>query len=61
MVARLTPDQKVACSIHVGFNTPNNNPVLFTLIKLFAAAIGLKLGETQTILSFIHYEAHFRK
>ncbi|KAH0989323.1 hypothetical protein GBA52_000806 [Prunus armeniaca] len=21
MVARLTPDQKVACSIHVGFNT----------------------------------------
>ena len=22
MVARLTPDQKVACSIHVGFNTP---------------------------------------
>ncbi|PNT61219.1 hypothetical protein BRADI_5g12212v3 [Brachypodium distachyon] len=23
MVARLTPDQKVACSIHVGFNTPN--------------------------------------
>ncbi|KAL3614986.1 hypothetical protein CASFOL_040647 [Castilleja foliolosa] len=23
MVARLTPDQKVACSIHVGFKTPN--------------------------------------
>ncbi|KAF7810044.1 pentatricopeptide repeat-containing protein [Senna tora] len=23
MVARLTPDQKVACSIHVGFNLPN--------------------------------------
>ncbi len=22
MVARLTPDQKVACSIHVGFNIP---------------------------------------
>jgi hypothetical protein len=22
MVARLTPDQKVACSIHVGFNNP---------------------------------------
>ena len=22
MVARLTPDQKVACSIHVGFKTP---------------------------------------
>lgn len=26
MVARLTPDQKVACSIHVGFNTPNYYP-----------------------------------
>ena len=23
MVARLTPDQKVACSIHVGFKPPN--------------------------------------
>lgn len=23
MVARLTPDQKVACSIHVGFNFTN--------------------------------------
>lgn len=23
MVARLTPDQKVACSIHVGFKTPD--------------------------------------
>ncbi|CAA7041063.1 unnamed protein product [Microthlaspi erraticum] len=23
MVARLTPDQKVACSIHVGFKIPN--------------------------------------
>jgi hypothetical protein len=23
MVARLTPDQKVACSIHVGFNFNN--------------------------------------
>ncbi|KAJ0040816.1 hypothetical protein Pint_28122 [Pistacia integerrima] len=22
MVARLTPDQKVACSIHVGFSSP---------------------------------------
>ncbi|KAF7816670.1 pentatricopeptide repeat-containing protein [Senna tora] len=22
MVARLTPDQKVACSIHVGFKSP---------------------------------------
>jgi hypothetical protein len=28
MVARLTPDQKVACSIHVGFKPPNK-PDLF--------------------------------
>ncbi|AES96909.1 hypothetical protein MTR_5g043010 [Medicago truncatula] len=30
MVARLTPDQKVACSIHVGFNSLGN-PHLFFL------------------------------
>jgi hypothetical protein len=29
MVARLTPDQKVACSIHVGFNTPVQLGYLF--------------------------------
>jgi hypothetical protein len=29
MVARLTPDQKVACSIHVGFNTPILHPDSF--------------------------------
>jgi hypothetical protein len=29
MVARLTPDQKVACSIHVGFNTPDPSPEFF--------------------------------
>jgi hypothetical protein len=26
MVARLTPDQKVACSIHVGFKYPDHCP-----------------------------------
>jgi hypothetical protein len=33
IVARLTPDQKVACSIHVGFNTPvhSRNPFFFPL------------------------------
>ncbi|KAM0909980.1 hypothetical protein ACQ4PT_014471 [Festuca glaucescens] len=30
MVARLTPDQKVACSIHVGFKSPNYiRPIIF--------------------------------
>ncbi|CAN7096417.1 unnamed protein product, partial [Brassica rapa subsp. narinosa] len=29
MVARLTPDQKVACSILVGFKPPNLGPLIF--------------------------------
>jgi hypothetical protein len=32
MVARLTPDQKVACSILVGFKILNNNPVALKYI-----------------------------
>ena len=37
MVARLTPDQKVACSIHVGFNSLQAIPILFEFlcIKLY--------------------------
>ena len=34
MVARLTPDQKVACSIHVGFKTPNHVRIPFLLFFL---------------------------
>ena len=34
MVARLTPDQKVACSIHVGFNPPNYPPEYFTVFDV---------------------------
>ena len=34
MVARLTPDQKVACSIHVGFKPPNK-PDSFLFFALF--------------------------
>ena len=35
MVARLTPDQKVACSIHVGFNTPIlSDPFFFFLFRI---------------------------
>ena len=32
MVARLTPDQKVACSIHVGFKIPIHNGSVFSLL-----------------------------
>ncbi|CAA7390682.1 unnamed protein product [Spirodela intermedia] len=32
MVARLTPDQKVACSIHVGFKSPD--PIPFCSLDL---------------------------
>jgi hypothetical protein len=37
MVARLTPDQKVACSIHVGFKFPIQTDFPFAKIlrKLF--------------------------
>ena len=34
MVARLTPDQKVACSIDVGFNTPVQFGFLFSFYFL---------------------------
>ena len=34
MVARLTPDQKVACSIHVGFNSLYNRFVFYLLLLL---------------------------
>ena len=30
MVARLTPDQKVACSIHVGFNSHFFSSIIFS-------------------------------
>jgi hypothetical protein len=33
MVARLTPDQKVACSIHVGFKIPESSPVSFLIFS----------------------------
>ncbi|CAA7399515.1 unnamed protein product [Spirodela intermedia] len=35
MVARLTPDQKVACSIHVGFNYLTHIIILVSLISFF--------------------------
>ena len=41
MVARLTPDQKVACSIHVGFNVNflfDGIPVLGAWAKLSAVS-----------------------
>ena len=41
MVARLTPDQKVACSIHVGFNPLNLNGFFFFS---FFVALALLLG-----------------
>jgi hypothetical protein len=31
MVARLTPDQKVACSIHVGFNPDPTGSLFFSV------------------------------
>ncbi|CAA7395708.1 unnamed protein product [Spirodela intermedia] len=34
MVARLTPDQKVACSIHVGFKTPDHPDLIFIILFL---------------------------
>jgi hypothetical protein len=37
MVARLTPDQKVACSIHVGFNFPIQTDLF--LLKLFVICL----------------------
>ena len=45
MVARLTPDQKVACSIHVGFNTPDPSPdnVLFICLRSAAAFVNMGL------------------
>jgi hypothetical protein len=33
MVARLTPDQKVACSIHVGFKTPISSGFFFSFYR----------------------------
>ena len=39
MVARLTPDQKVACSIHVGFKTPIQQESLFSPLWLFFFSI----------------------
>ena len=35
MVARLTPDQKVACSIHVGFKPPNLVRIIFLFFEPF--------------------------
>ncbi|CAA6672381.1 unnamed protein product [Spirodela intermedia] len=35
MVARLTPDQKVACSIHVGFNAPGQPIPTILFVSLF--------------------------
>ncbi|PVH36333.1 hypothetical protein PAHAL_6G052100 [Panicum hallii] len=39
MVARLTPDQKVACSIHVGFKPPDPSPDIFCSSKFFVHRI----------------------
>jgi hypothetical protein len=44
MVARLTPDQKVACSIHVGFNTPDPSPETFFFRLGSAASTLLCMG-----------------
>jgi hypothetical protein len=45
MVARLTPDQKVACSIHVGFNnTPNHSGSLFFIFFGHATVRHLSLA-----------------
>ena len=42
MVARLTPDQKVACSIHVGFNPRYGLSLLFlAFCKISHALLGL--------------------
>jgi hypothetical protein len=35
MVARLTPDQKVACSIHVGFKSPITPDSFFSFLRYF--------------------------
>jgi hypothetical protein len=43
MVARLTPDQKVACSIHVGFKFPVNGFLFSSLCLFFPTISKIKL------------------
>ncbi|KAG2651845.1 hypothetical protein PVAP13_1NG319119 [Panicum virgatum] len=45
MESRLTPDQKVACSIHVGFNTPVQFGFLFSFYFLPTCSADVAEGD----------------
>ena len=50
MVARLTPDQKVACSIHVGFNFFRKRVIFRCLFLLMGQDLGQR-NQTRPVVS----------
>ena len=54
MVARLTPDQKVACSIHVGFKSCEGPNLLLVFLVFVPRTLFFLIHETRT-----HMLAHF--